>query len=135
MLILLSDGADTASELPPVKAAELAAQHDIRIYTVGIGADALVRRSLFGTRTFNPSADLDEEMLRDIANTTGGRYFRARDPEQLETIYRTLDELEPVEQEGETLRPTRSLFHWPLALALALFLAVMAWRGRGGDHD
>ncbi len=71
-------------------------------------------------------------MLRDIADITGGRYFRARDPDQLREVYRTLDELEPVEQEGETLRPTNALFHWPLGLAFALFGILVAWRGRGG---
>ena len=100
VLILLSDGADTASELPPRKAAELAASHGIRIYTIGIGADEIVRRSLFGSRSFNPSADLDEALLTDIADLTGGRYFRARDPQQLDAIYQTLDSLEPVAQEA-----------------------------------
>lgn len=134
VLILLSDGADTASELPPRKAAELAAQHHIRIYTIGIGADTLVRRSFFGAQTFNPSSDLDEDMLTAIADTTGGRYFRARDPEQLKAIYATLDALEPVAQEQETLRPTKALFHWPLALAFGAFLALIALRAwRGGD--
>lgn len=134
VLILLSDGADTASELPPRKAAELAASRNIRIYTVGVGADAVTRRSFFGSQTFNPSADLDEDMLTDIAETTGGRYFRARDPEQLKAIYQTLDDLEPVAQEEEILRPTRALFHWPLALAFSGFMALMALRGmRGGN--
>ena len=128
VLILLSDGADTASELPPRKAAELAADHGIRIYTVGIGADAVVRRSFFGDRRFNPSADLDEDMLTYIADTTGGQYFRARDPRDLEGIYRTLDTLEPVAQEQEMLRPTRALFYWPLGLALAAFSLLVCLR-------
>lgn len=125
VLILLSDGADTASELPPRKAAALAAQHGIRIYTIGVGADAVVRRSFFGTRTFNPSADLDEDMLTDIADITGGKYFRARDPEQLASIYQLLDTLEPVTQEQEVLRPTLSLFYWPLAVAFLALLILM----------
>ncbi len=135
VLILLSDGADTASELPPRKAAELAAQHGIRIYTIGIGADAIVRQSFFGARTFNPSADLDEQMMTDIASQTGGRYFRARNPEELEAIYQLLDTLEPVAQEQETLRPTRSLFHWPLGAAFVAFLALMIVQGRQWRRD
>ena len=135
VMILLSDGADTASELPPRKAAELAAANGIRIYTIGIGAESLVRQSLFGRRTFNPSADLDEKMLTDIADVTGGRYFRARDPEQLKAIYETLDELEPVEQEQEVLRPEKALFHWPLALAFLSAMALMTLRGLGKGND
>ncbi|MGD9661557.1 MAG: VWA domain-containing protein [Porticoccaceae bacterium] len=134
VLILLSDGADTASELPPRKAAELAASHHIRIYTIGIGADALVRRSFLGARTFNPSADLDEDMLTAIAETTGGKYFRARDPEQLKAIYALLDSLEPVAQEEEILRPSKALFHWPLAVAFCCFVLIVGLRTlRSGD--
>jgi len=135
VLILLSDGADTASELPPRKAAELAADHHIRIYTIGIGADALVRRSFFGARAFNPSSDLDEDMLTDIATTTGGKYFRARDPEQLKAIYELLDTLEPVAQEEEILRPTKALFHWPLAVAFCCFVLLVGLRTLGPDND
>jgi len=133
VLILLSDGADTASELPPRKAAELAAQYGIRIYTVGIGADTVMRRSFFGSRAFNPSADLDEDMLTDIAEQTGGRYFRARDPQELKAIYEELDKLEPVEQEAEILRPIKDLFYWPLALAFGAFLALAGLVARRGS--
>ena len=130
VLILLSDGADTASELPPAKAAQLAADYGIRIYTIGIGADALVKRSFFNTRTINPSMDLDEKTLREIAETTGGQYFRATDPEQLAKIYQQLDQLEPVAQDAELLRPTRALFYWPLGAAFALFVALMLLQSR-----
>jgi Ca-activated chloride channel family protein len=133
VLILLSDGADTASVVPPLKAAELAAAHDIKIYTVGIGAEEIVRRGFFSSQRLNPSADLDEEMLKEIAATTGGRYFRARDPEQLARIYETIDRLEPVEQEAETLRPTKALFHWPLTLAFA-GIAVLGLLHRQEDR-
>jgi len=63
VLILLTDGANTAGELQTLKAAELAAQHQLKIYTIGIGADEMLVRSLFGTRKVNPSADLDEKTL------------------------------------------------------------------------
>ena len=72
----------------------------------------------------NPSADLDEDTLRDIAQQTGGRYFRARDREELETIYAELDRLEPVQQEAQRYRPLVSLQHWPLGVALLLSLAL-----------
>jgi Ca-activated chloride channel family protein len=134
VLILLSDGADTASEVPPLKAAELAARHGVRIHTIGVGSGELTARGLFGERRFNPSADLDEDTLTAIAEATGGRYFRARDPAELAEVYAALDALEPVVQEGETLRPTRALFHWPLAVALLGWALLLATAQRRGDH-
>jgi Ca-activated chloride channel family protein len=74
----------------------------------------------------NPSADLDEDTLRAIAERTGGAYFRARDAEALAEIYRRLDELVPVASDEETVRPVDELFHWPLAAALLLALAAAA---------
>ena len=131
VLILLTDGANTAGEISPLKAADLAAAEGLKVYTLGVGADRMTVRSYFGgTRRINPSADLDEETLQRIAEKTGGKYFRARDTEGLIEIYSLLDELEPVEQEQEVYRPVRDLYIWPLALALLLALAAaFAMRG------
>ncbi len=121
VMILLTDGANTAGEVAPRQAADLAKQAGVKIYTVGVGADEMViKQGLFGNfnRRINPSADLDEATLQYIADTTGGQYFRARDPEELEKIYAQLDELEPIEQDAETFRPISSLFFWPLGIAL-----------------
>ena len=93
VLILLTDGANTAGAVEPLKAAEVAVQRGMVIYTVGVGADALTVRSMFGLRQINPSADLDEETLTAIADMTGGAYFRARDTEELAEIYALLDAL------------------------------------------
>ncbi|MBR9912650.1 MAG: VWA domain-containing protein [Gammaproteobacteria bacterium] len=123
VLILLTDGANTAGQITPLKAAELAAQAKIRVYTIGVGADEMTVPGLFGgfgARRINPSADLDETTLNSIAEQTGGRYFRARDPADLQAIYAELDKLEPIEQEAEVFRPTRALFYWPLGVCLAL---------------
>ncbi len=118
ILILLTDGANTAGQVSPIKAAELAAEQGLKIYTIGIGADELVVRSFFFDRKVNPSADLDEKSLRAIAEQTGGRYFRARDTAELEQIYTLLDELEPVEKDQEVFRPISALYPWPLGIAL-----------------
>ena len=67
----------------------------------------------------NPSRDLDETTLQAIADNTGGKYFRARDPAELNSIYQYIDQLEPVPEE-QTFRPTKTLFHIPLAAALLL---------------
>ena len=133
VLILLTDGANTAGEITPLKAADLAASHGLKIYTIGIGADEMVRESFFGKQRINPSQDLDEKTLTAIAEKTGGQYFRARDTQELAEIYQLLDELEPVEVDTQTLRPEKSLFMWPLAsaLMLAMFIALIRLTGRG----
>ena len=118
VLILLTDGANTAGSLPPLKAAELAARKGLKIYTIGIGADQMEVQGFLFSRTVNPSSDLDEKSLQTIAETTGGRYFRARDSAELEKIYALLDQLEPVAREQDIYRPVTDLFPWPLAAAL-----------------
>jgi Ca-activated chloride channel homolog len=125
VLVLMTDGANTAGEVDPLKAAELAAERSMIIYTIGIGADQMTVRTLFGVRQINPSADLDEATLTAIAETTGGRYFRARDTDELASIYTLLDELEPAESDEAGFRPVTELFYWPLGLAVALVLAAV----------
>ena len=123
VLVLLTDGANTAGEVDPLKAAELAAQVGLRVYTIGIGAEQLEVASIIGgRRSVNPSADLDEETLTGIAELTGGRYFRATDTATLQDIYRLVDELEPVEEPETGFRPVQSLYHWPLGGAFVLAL-------------
>ena len=129
VLILMTDGANTAGEVTPIKAAQLAAQRGLKIYTIGIGADEMEVRTLFGTRKTNPSAQLDEKALRGIAELTGGRYFRARDIEELAEIYGLLDELEPLDKEQQSFRPVNALFYWPLAIALLIAAGISAYMG------
>lgn len=123
VIILLTDGANNVGEVEPRKAAELAAYDGIKIYTIGVGADELRMPSLFGSlgRITNPSADLDEETLQAVADTTGGVYYRAKDTQRLLEIYDHIDELEPIDQDPETYRPIQALYYWPLAAAIALF--------------
>ncbi|RRJ84854.1 vWA domain-containing protein [Aestuariirhabdus litorea] len=132
VLILVTDGANTAGEISPLQAAQLAQREKVRIYTIGVGADEMIQPGIFGSsfgaRRVNPSSDLDEKGLTEIAELTGGHYFRARNPEQLEQIYRQLDTLEPVAQEAQRVRPHRSLFHLPLGAAMGLVLLL--WLGR-----
>lgn len=129
VLVLMTDGANTAGEVSPLKAAELAKAKQLKIYTIGIGADEMIVRSFFGNRKVNPSIDLDEDTLIKIAETTGGRYYRARNTAELENIYLRLDELEPIAKDKQYFRPRTELFYWPLALAL-LLVAAIAWKGR-----
>lgn len=125
VLILLTDGANTAGEVSPLKAAELAASTGLKIYTIGVGADEMEVSSLFGSRKVNPSVDLDEDTLVKIAESTGGHYYRARNTQELEGIYKRLDELEPVEKDKQYFRPRTELYAYPLAAALFL-IAVIA---------
>jgi len=127
VLILLTDGANTAGEVSPLKAAELAAANHLKIYTIGIGADEMLVGGFFGYRKVNPSADIDEGTLIKIAESTGGYYYRAKSLDELNNIYLRLDELEPVEKEKQYFRPKRELYFIPLAMALAL-AGLLSWK-------
>lgn len=124
VLILLTDGANTSGVVDPKQAADLAKLAGIKIYTIGVGADTMVQNSIFGQRTVNPSADLDEETLLYISEQTGGSYFRARNPQELIKIYQLLDTLEPIEQNDEVFRPIIALYFWPLGASFLLSLLL-----------
>ncbi len=124
VLILLTDGANTAGAVAPRKAAALAKKEGVRIYTVGIGSDPA--RGFF--TGLSRGSELDESTLRAIAAETGGRFFRARDMGDLRQIYTLLDDLEPVKGDAEYFRPADELYEWPLATALAVS-ALLALAG------
>lgn len=128
VLVLLTDGVNNAGAVSPEQAGQLAKTENIKIYTIGIGADQVVQRTFFGARAINPSAELDEAVLTQIAESTGGRYFRARDVNDLVEIYEELDRLETIEQDEQTYRPTRVLFYWPLgaAVLISFLLALVS---------
>lgn len=129
VLVLLTDGASNSGELTPQRAAALALKENIKIYTIGFGAEEMIVPGLFGARRVNPSQDLDEDTMREIADQTGGQYFRARNLEELSNIHHQLDLLEPIEFDEETFRPVQALFYWPLAVAfvLSLLWALANW--------
>ncbi len=126
VVILLTDGANTAGEITPDKATEIAKATGVRIYTIGIGAESMIQRGLLGSRQVNPSRDLDEALLEGMAEQTGGEYFRARSLPELEMIYQSIDQLEPIELEGKRYRPVTDLFVWPAAAAVLLWLLLQA---------
>lgn len=128
VLILMTDGANTAGSVSPLEAADMAAAVGLKIYTVGIGSESDQMRSVFGFQLMNPAADLDERTLKAIAEKTGGMYFRARDTEEFQRIYAELDRLEPVEKEAEHWRPQTELFRWPLLAAFVLTLLAAVLR-------
>lgn len=123
VLILLTDGANTAGAVAPLKAAELAAKQGLKIYTIGIGAASREVGGFFFKQTVKNN-EIDEKTLYEIATITGGQYFRARNTEELNKIYSLIDKLEPVEQESQSFRPVMSLFMWPLAISLCIVFCI-----------
>jgi Ca-activated chloride channel family protein len=130
ILVLLTDGANNAGILSPRQATAIAKQNNVKIYTIGIGATRMVVDSFFGPQVVNPSWDLDEETLKQIARQTGGLFFRALDERELQQVYQSINELEPVENKGLSFRPIVQWYPYPLALALALSMTLALWRMR-----
>ncbi len=136
VMILLTDGENNRGAIDPRTAAKAAAAFGIRIYTIGIGTEGMapvpVGRGLFGLRYENRPVRIDEALLTDVANMTGGRYFRARDANVLRQIYDQIDQLEKEPVRSRTYVRFTELFRWPLSLALLAFAAELllaAWRG------
>lgn len=111
VLILLTDGNDTGSNIPPEEAAKVAADKGIVIHTIAVGDP-----------TAAGEAKLDEESLRAISKITKGEYFWAGDRDELKNVYTTLDKLDTREIESISYRPKRDLFYWPLAAILLISL-------------
>ncbi|MCB2095009.1 MAG: VWA domain-containing protein [Rhodobacteraceae bacterium] len=120
VLVLLTDGASNAGVMTPLAAADLARKLGVKIYTIGVGADRMVVNSGFGQQVVNPSQDLDEATLTEIAARTGGLYFRATNLAGLADIYREIDKLEPIADDPLYLHPSIALYYWPLGAALVL---------------
>ena len=138
VLILLTDGANTAGQLDPLEAARLAHDAGVRIYTIAIGGGELGIRTPFGMRLLHQGGDYDPASLQRIAELTGGRFFSVTGREELETVYQELDRLEPSLRDERTYRPRESLYAWPagLALGLSVLLALPALWGRpAGGRD
>lgn len=120
IIILLTDGANNSGILNPLKAAELAKEDGIKMYTIGLGAELDPRALTSDFFAQNLTADLDEPTLKKMANMTEGKYFRATDTESLRTIYKTINQLEAIKQEQETVRPQKDYYPWLVGLALLL---------------
>jgi len=115
LIILLSDGSDTASRMSPVNAAEIAAGDGVEIFTIGVG---------------DPEASgenrVDLVALQDIARRTGGAYFFAADESALTSVYDRVDAMAPRITETLSFRPRKSLAHWPMGLAVLIALGAVA---------
>ena len=119
LAILLTDGNDTESKVPPPKAAELAAEREVTLYTIGVGDPEAAGE-----------APLDVETLERMAEITGGAFYRAEDRASLESVYEAIDAAEPLEFDTLTYRPTHELAHWPIG---AVVVSTLAYHlGLGG---
>ena len=129
VVILLTDGRSNRGEIGPVTAAQMAKALDVRVYTIGAGSQGTARvpvqSSLGGTRYATMEVDIDEPTLREVAEVTGGRYFRATDNESLESIYAEIDELERTEIEIKNFTQFGEQFPLPLGLGFLLLMAEL----------
>ena len=138
VVILVTDGRNNAGRIEPADAAQLAKLMGIRVYTVGVGTRGLARypmgRGAFGRMDYQMiQADVDEDSLRQIADVTGGRYYRATDRDELEQIFADIDRLE--KSEIDVQRHVRYREHFPpflrvsaCALAAAALAGATFWR-------
>lgn len=129
VVVLLTDGRNNRGEIDPVTAAQAAEALGVRVYTIGAGSRGTARVPVpdrFGNRRYvTTRVDVDETTLRAVAETTGGRYYRATDRESLEAIYREIDQLETTEIQVENFTSYGERFHLPLLAGLVLLLAEL----------
>src|SRR5690606_7402116 len=124
--ILLTDGSNTTGSIAPLTAAEIAQQFNIRIYTVGVGTEGTAPypvQTPFGVQYQQVPVTIDEERLTQIADLTGGKYFRATNNEKLKAIYREIDQLEKAKIAVTHYQQKTERF-FPFALGALLLLLV-----------
>ncbi len=136
VMVVLTDGENNRGAIDPRTAAQAASAFGIRIYTIGVGTEGMaavpVGRGLFGLRYENRPVKIDEPLLTEIATSTGGRYFRARDGEALQRIYEQIDTLERSIVASRSFIRYTERFRWPLGLGLAALLVELAVLARRG---
>lgn len=127
VIILLTDGVNNAGYIKPLTAAEIAKEYDMRVYTIGVGTSgsALAPIDKRGNGTFRfgmTRVQIDEKLLNEISDMTGGKYYRARDAAELENIYEQIDQLEKTKIEVNVFKRYTDIFRGPLILGLILLL-------------
>jgi len=128
VMVLLTDGQNTAGSVDPLQAAQMAKNESVTIYTIGIGSDQVQSRGLFGMGSYNPSADLDVKTLNTIAKTTGGKFYRATNQADLLAIYAEIDAREVIDQDKQTFRPIQEWFYQPLLVSLSLLAFALVFK-------
>jgi Ca-activated chloride channel homolog len=131
-VVLLTDGANNRGVMTPAQAAEIAKSRSIPVYTIGAGKDGWVPFPVFDERTGEridtrrTFSDLDEATLRQIANTTGARYFRADDTKTIEQAFASIDRFQKIEFQAKSYLVTTELFYWPAGAGVLLLLSGAA---------
>ncbi len=123
IIILLTDGEDQGGRIDPLVAKEMAKAYGIRVYTIGVGSEGYAQVPVDGTTTRPQKVNIDEKLLRSIADETGGLYFRARDNNSLKGIYNEIDKLEKSRIEITALKRYTERF-FPFAIAAFIFLLL-----------
>ena len=125
VMILLTDGVNNAGEVDPISAAQIAKKFNIRVYTIGVGTRGEAPypvQTPFGIRYQMVPVEIDENVLKEIAKTTAGEYFRATDNKKLEEIYNTIDKLEKTKLEVTSYRNAKELYYSWLGGGLILLI-------------
>jgi Ca-activated chloride channel family protein len=129
IVILMTDGQDNASKVPPLTAAEAAHALGVKVYTIGVGMRGeapMPATDMFGRRGYQMvTVDIDEDTLTKIADKTGGKYYRADNAESFEKIYAEIDKLEKTEATVKKYTQHKELFGWVVAGGLALLLVEL----------
>jgi len=124
ILVLLTDGGDNSSTVPPLEAAKLAKEYGIRVYTIGVGTTGIVPIPDRNGRIVQAQFDIDEDLLKKIAEMTDGGYFRATDTETLQKVYGQINKLEKSESETKSYVIRQPLYRYPLGAALCLLFLL-----------
>ncbi len=139
IIILMTDGQNNAGKVAPLTAAEAAQALGVKVYTIGVGMRGMApmpvgRNPFTGEIVYQPMpVDIDEDTLRQIADMTGGKYYRADNPQRFQQIYAEIDKLEKTEAQVKKYEQHRELFAWAISPGLALvllevFLRHTLWR-------
>lgn len=121
VIILMTDGENNFGEMSPMGASEIAKELGIKIYTIGIGAREIQIRVPFGHTTVK-NTELDENLLKNIASTTGGEYFRAGSEKEFQEIFNRIDSLEKTKIDGRSYYEKDELYENILKIALLLLV-------------
>lgn len=128
VIILLTDGENTAGSIQPLDAAKLAKDYGVHFYAIAIGKSDKVpfpQDGPFGTKIIEAEMKVDVETLKEMARITQGSFFRATEPDVLKEVYNRINAIERTESESTVLMQHEPLFRWPLGLALAAIIILL----------
>ena len=131
VIILLTDGSNNRGQIAPSTAGEIAKSFGIRVYTIGVGTRGMAPypfQTPYGVQYQDVEVDIDEESLKNIAETTGGEYFRATDTKSLSSIYKEIDKLEKTKIEVKEFSKKEELYHWFVLVLVVCLIGEITLR-------